>query len=119
MQNLGIRIPANGDQPMEEFIYTDDLEGIYRAVGREGVDFATFPEHQVQLAFDDMGLMRDPVPKINERAMRLWATLSGQPMAAFRQPLVGDYAVLGMTISGEYFDAPSVDVVAAWIRQAR
>lgn len=89
----------------------DDLPGL--VFGPENaednfVDVKTFRTHRAQLVFDDMGLFKQRT-HVNERAMKLWAYLSGFRLEDFEQPLCGNFVVIGLDPNtGETEDVPSI-----------
>jgi hypothetical protein len=98
-------IPADENKPVEEVVFDNDRPDQWgKLVGAEAIDFSTFRQKRTQLMYDDMGLYTQP-DNTNVRAMKLWAHLAGMNLDNFRQPLVGDYVVLGLDpIEGETED---------------
>jgi len=97
-----IRIPFQIDEPVEKVEYDDEkrdqLSELVFGTSDDSLPlgYASFRTKGVQMFFDDLGLFRQPTAT-NLRAMELWAALAGRRFSEFRQPLVGDYVVLGMT----------------------
>ena len=106
-------IPWDNSQPVQDVTWdtdsNDDVNGfIFGPEGAEKgfVDVKTFRHHRLQLVFDDMGIIKQPT-HINDRAMQLYARLSGFQLADFEQPLVGNFLVIGLDPdSGETEDVP-------------
>jgi hypothetical protein len=104
-------IPFDENKPVEEIEFDADRPDTWAklvcpAGGSGAIDFKSFPTQGTQLMFDDMGLYDQP-NNTNPRAMKLWAHLSGISLDNFRQPLVGDFVVLGLDrYQGETEDVP-------------
>ena len=89
-------IPADPNQPLRLVDY-DEAAPLGDLIGLEdnNVGISTFTALRFQFVYDDIGLFRT-APVTNRRAMLLWAAAVGRDMGQFVQPLVGDYAVLGL-----------------------
>ena len=99
-------IPHDEMQAVEEVEFdTDRVHTWEELVGSKTLDFKSFPTQGAQLMYDDMGLYRQP-NNTNVRAMKLWAHLAGVSLDNFRQNLVGNFVVIGMTRYGETADVP-------------
>lgn len=115
MLHTAVLIPANNDHPLEVFSKAQSLQPVRHKIGAQHLEFANFPRSGMQLAFDEEAMLKDPTPKINVRAMRLWAALADKKMEDFAVPLVGDFVVLGLRSDGTEQDAPSVEFIESRI----
>lgn len=103
-------IPADEMKPVEEITFDSDKPGDWGDMVKSEnglVDFSTFRDKRTQLMYDDMGLYTQP-NNTNVRAMKLWAHLAGVSLDNFRQPLVGDFVVLGL----DPYEGETEDVTA-------
>lgn len=105
-------IPYDESVPVEEFEFDDgkfttiddkvlggNIKGSYLGI-------STFRNKNTILMYDDTGLLTQP-NNTNTRAMKLWAHLAGMNLDNFRQPLVGNYVVSGLTDWGDSADVTS------------
>lgn len=108
-------IPADPKHPVRVAEIEDTHDEVAQLVfgvhypSRDELGFSTFSlslESGVQLAYDDLGLLREPPVQVNDRAMALWALLSGRMTDGFTQPLVGTYVAMGFDETGETIDVP-------------
>lgn len=120
---LAYFIPWNEGEPMKELQVADDeslIPELEAAIGVDMLGFSTVAGYGVQFCYDDMGLFNQP-GHINPRAMKLWAAAAGRPLADFRQPLVGNYVVLGLDPNtGDTIDLPAAVVeklTKEWMEQ--
>lgn len=100
-----LRIPYDRTKPVEEVDYNEDDDRslaklVFEKTGvdpnKGTIDMASFRQCRTQMAYDDLGMYTQP-EHINTRAMALWAVMTGMRLEDFRQPLWGDFIVLGVT----------------------
>lgn len=108
MKYLALIIPDKAEQKvrLERIDLTgDDLAeivhwGFYPQ--RTELSFTSMRAWGIEIAYDDLGLHRpEAAERINYRAMRLWAELTGRSVQSFAAPLIGTFVVLGVTDWGE------------------
>ena len=103
-------IPHDKDKPITPLVLDGDyIDEIVLAVfGQESgpLGWSTLRGADIQFFYDDVGLYLQP-ENINHRAMKLWAHAAGRSLDDFRQPLVGNYVVLGVNRIGDMTDVPS------------
>lgn len=108
-------IPADPNQEVRVVEIADDGDEVAQLVfgehypQRRELSFSPFHTSmglRVQLAYDDLGLLRSERTYVNVRAQALWALLTGRLNDDFAQPLVGNFVALGFDEEGETTDVP-------------
>lgn len=108
-----VKIPFDAEKPIEVVEYDEGGENLEElvfgplATGHSSRTVGmSIMSREAQCAYDDEGMFNQPF-SINERAMKLWAHLSGRKLSDFRQPLWGDFVILGFERdSGDTKDVP-------------
>lgn len=108
-------IPAHPDHKVRVVEISDSHDEVAQLVHgehfpeRDELGFSAFHtslDLRVQLAYDDLGLLRSERTYVNERAMALWALLTGWLDEPMSTPLVGTFVALGFDEEGETTDVP-------------
>lgn len=124
MSTIAYLIPHDDEKPIQKIEAVGNLDDVDTLVfeGRltNRIGISVVGGSGVQFAYDDMGLFTQ-AHNLNRRAMKLWANAAGLTLADFRQPLVGNYLVMGYSPdTGETIDVPAAvetKLTSDWINE--